>query len=88
MKIKNDFTLRNIAGNWVALPMGDAVVDFTGMITLNESALLLWRTLEGGATEEELVAALLDSYDATAEQAKADVDAFLLKLRQAGCLEV
>ena len=87
MKIKNDFTLRNIAGNWVALPLGDAVVDFTGMITLNESGVLLWRALEKGACREELISALLSEYEVSEERAASDADAFIDRLRSAGCLE-
>ena len=88
MKISSNFALRNIAGNWVALPLGtNNVVDFTGMLTLNESGLLLWRALESGATEGELCAALLNEYDVTEEQAMADVAAFIEKLRDIGCIE-
>lgn len=87
MKIKSDFTIRNIAGTWVALPLGEAVIDFTGMLTLNESGLLLWHTLENGATSEELVQALLKEYEVSAEQAASDVAAFIAKLEAAGCIE-
>ena len=41
MKIKNNFALRNISGSWVALALGDAVVNFAGMLTLNESGVML-----------------------------------------------
>ena len=87
MKIKKDYVLRQVADTWVVLPLGDAAVDFSGMLTLNESGAMLWRVLEQGADRENLTAALLDEYEVSSQQAMADVDAFLNKLLQAGCLE-
>ena len=85
MKINSNFVLRSIAGNWVALPIGEAVVDFRGMLTLNESGLILWRKLEGGASREELIDTLLAEYDVSRELAEVDVDAFIKRLTEAGC---
>ena len=86
MKINSNFVLRSIAGTWVALPIGEAVVDFRGMLTLNESGVILWRKLEGGATREELVDTLLAEYDVSRDVAEADVDAFIKRLTDAGCI--
>ena len=86
MKINSNFVLRSIAGNWVALPIGEAVVDFRGMLTLNESGLILWRKLEGGASREELIDTLLAEYDVTPDVAEGDVDAFIKRLTEAGCI--
>lgn len=87
MKIKSNFTLRNIADTWVALPLGGAAVDFTGMLTLNESGVMLWRLLEGGSTREEMADALLREYEVSYEEALSDVDAFVARLNDAGCIE-
>ena len=46
MKIKKNFVLRQIAGSWVVLSIAEATVDFDGMLTLNESGLMLWKLLE------------------------------------------
>ncbi len=88
MKINNNFALRNIAGSWVAIPLGRAVVDFTGMLTLNESGILLWRKLEGGSTRDEMIEALLGEYEVSRDQAAADVDGFIAKLSEIGCIEL
>lgn len=87
MKIKSTFALRSIAGSWVALPLGEATVDFTGMLTLNETGVLLWRMLEGGCTREDLINGLLSEYEVTEADAARDVDAFVAKLNGAGCIE-
>lgn len=48
MRLKEGFMLRQVAGSWVVVPAGRACVDFDGMISLNDSGALLWRTLEQG----------------------------------------
>ena len=87
MKIKENFVLRQVADTWVVLPLGSATLDFNGMLTLNESGVLLWHLLEQGKTQEELVDMLLTVYEVSRQEASADVEEFLNKLIQAGCVD-
>lgn len=87
MKIKNNFVLRNVADTWVVLSMGNPTADFDGMLTLNESGVLLWKTMENGCDKNALVKALTDEYDVSREVALADVDIFIDKLSAVGCIE-
>ena len=87
MKLNENFVLREIAGNYVILPLGSASVDLNGMLKLNESGAFLWKVLETGADAEGLVQALTGEYTVSQEQARADVAEFLEKLVQAGCAE-
>ena len=87
MNLKKDFALRQIASTWVVLPLGQETLNFDGMLTLNTSGALLWRTLEAGGDKEALVNALTAEYVVSAEQAERDVAEFLNKLIQAGCIE-
>jgi hypothetical protein len=57
------------------------------MLTLNESSVMLWRKLEGGASREELIEALLGEYEVSRDEATRDVDEFISKLSTAGCIE-
>ena len=41
MKLNENFTLKNVAGSWVVLPVNQATLDFNGMLALNESGVLL-----------------------------------------------
>lgn len=52
-------------------------------VHLNATASLLWRALaaDGGASEDELSARLVESFPGAAETAAADVAAFLDALR-------
>lgn len=87
MKIKENFVLRQVADTWVVLPLGAATLNFDGMLTLNQSGVLLWQALEKGCTEAELTEVLLAEYDVSREEASADVREFLQSLMQAGCLD-
>lgn len=87
MKLKKGYVLRQVAGMWLVLPLGEATVDFSGMLKLNETAAFLWKTLEKGGGRQHLVEQLLMEYDVTQQKAEMDVDAFLRKLIQAGCIQ-
>lgn len=87
MKLKKDYVLRQMAGTWMVVPLAETEVDFSCMLKLNESATMLWKILEKGGDRQKLVDALLGEYDVTPVQAEADVDAFLNKLIQAGCMQ-
>ena len=87
MKIKEGFALRQVAGTWVVLPLTDATVDFNGMLTLNDSGLILFKMLENDTTKEEMAASLTSEYDVDYNDALADVDAFVEKLKKAGCID-
>ena len=87
MKVNDKFVLRQVAGSWIVLPVAEKTVDFNGMLTLNETGLMLWKLLEKGSSREALAKALTDDYDVTIAEALADVDEYLGKLERAGCLE-
>ena len=87
MKIKKDYVLREVAGTNVVLPLGRANLSLNGMLTLNETAVLLWHMLEQGATSEALVDSLTKEYAVSVQDAKKDVEEFLNTLKQVDCLE-
>lgn len=86
MRRNPEFLLRNVAGSDVVVPVGKATLEFSGMITLNETGALLWELLETEQTVASLTAGITDRYEVTAAQAEADVQAFLNKLRPTGAL--
>lgn len=86
MRRNADFLLREVADSLVLVPVGPATKFFPGMIRLNETGRFVWELLEQEQSEESLADALLDKYEVTREQAAADVDAFLARLRPTGAL--
>jgi len=88
MKVKSGFLLRSIAGNHVIVPIGDRVKDFNGVITVNETGAFLFKLLEKGAEEEQLVQAILANYEDVDEAtAKQSVSDFLESMKEADCFE-
>ena len=87
MRIKKGFILRNVADSWVILAVGQTSVDFNGMISLNETGAFLWKSLEETGDRDAVVKALCSEYDVSEEIAAADVDEYIAKLREAGCIE-
>lgn len=87
MKLKKDYVLRQVAGTWVVLPLGEAAVNFSGMLKLNDSGAMLWKVLEQGGDKNALVESLTGEYNVSHQQAEADVDEFLTKLLESGCIQ-
>ena len=86
MKIKSEFVLREIMGESIVFFVGDACASSHQMLSLNESGVLLWRALETGADEQELIQKLCTEYEITPDLAARDAAAFIQKLRDNGCL--
>ena len=87
MKIKNGYMLREVAGEAVVVPTGEATLNFQGIISLNETGALLWKELEQGCEKKDLVQALLDDYEVDAETAEKDVNEFLKRADDAGLID-
>lgn len=90
MKLKKGFELRDVCGEKVIIASGIENVDFSKMISLNESAAYLWTTLEkmsDGFSTEEAVAALRKEYEVSEEQAQKDVNELLEDWKKQGLIE-
>ena len=80
MKRSADFLLRQVAGKYVLVPVGEAAVKFPGMITVNESGSYVWQLLEREQTMAALVDAITLRYEVDHAQAQLDVENFVKKL--------
>jgi len=87
VKIKDGYLLREVAGSWVVVSLGDETINFNGMMTLNTSGRMLWQSLERGCTREELSKVLTERYEVSPEDALKDVDEFVEKLQKYGCIQ-
>ena len=87
MKIKNGFVLRKIADTYIVVAIGEEAKKANVMVTLNETGGFLWEKLSEGATEEQLVDALLENYDVDKALASTDVKAFIAKLSDNNLLD-
>lgn len=78
---------REIAGEFLLVPVGSMARKIHGMLALSESGKFLWDKLQGSCTEEELTEAILKEYETDSETARKDVQVFLEKMSQLGVLE-
>ena len=88
MRIEKEFVLREIAGDYIIIPTGSTVLDFNGLITVNEVGVTLWNMLQEEVTMDKLVAGILAEYDVSEEVARKDIQEFLDTLTQNGILKL
>lgn len=76
MRINKGFELREMCGEYIIIATGVENIDFSKVISLNESAAWLWREVEGKEfTPEALAALLMQRYEVDDATALADATA-------------
>ena len=72
MKTKKGFVLRNVCGENIIVAEGKENIDFTKIISMNETAAYLWKNVEGKEFDSDtLMSLLINEYevdDATANK--------------------
>lgn len=87
MKVKKGFMLREVAGSYIVVAIGEASKNFNGMIKLNKSGCYLWNCIIEDITIEELINKLLEKYEINNYIAKKDVETFIETLRNENILD-
>ncbi|MGN1354407.1 MAG: PqqD family protein [Alloprevotella sp.] len=89
MKIKSGFELRDICGEKAVIASGIENLDFSSLISLNETAAYLWEIAAARPefTAEELSEALTREYDVDEARALADVNQLLADWKAQGLVE-
>ena len=85
MRVDKEFVLREIAGDYIIIPTGKTVLEFNGLITVNEVGVSLWNMLQNEVTLDDLVQGILDEYDVE-EDTREDIQEFLDTLIAGGIL--
>lgn len=82
MKINQAYKVREMAGEHVVIMQGRYGVDMTRVISLNETSLYLWESLQGREFEvEDVVRLLTDRYEVDPQTARRDAEAWVKKLK-------
>ena len=87
MKVKNGYLVREIADCHIIVPIGERVIEFKGIMTLNDTGSFIWKCLTDDISYSELLSSILDEYEIDEATAKADLDEFLNVARESGVLE-
>lgn len=88
MITKKGFNLRTICGEQIIVAEGVENIDFSKIISMNESAAYLWQQVQGrNFTAEELIELLTQEYDVDNETAEKDIQDMIKTWYDAGIIE-
>ena len=87
MKIKENYVMREVAGQAIVIAIGKESERFKGMINLNRTGKDVWMYLEKGLEIPEIVNKLTENYEIDESTASEDVTDMINRLHVAGVLE-
>ena len=88
MKAKPGFNLRVVCGENIIVAEGEENIDFSNIVSMNESSAYLWQNIQGKEfTHEDLVGLLTQEYEVDEATALKDVKALTELWLQAGIIE-
>lgn len=85
MKLKEGFITHNSADEHITVTAGNT--GFNGMIRSNSTAGFIVECLKNDITRDELIAKMLEKYDAPKAVIEKDTDAVLAKLYEIGAID-
>lgn len=88
MRINQNCKVREIAGENVVIMQGRNGADLTQIITLNESALILWQALSGSDFEvEDAQRVLTENFEVDDTTALRDAQQWVERMRECKLIE-
>ena len=88
MRTKKDLVLRPLGDQFILVAEGNAVADFTRMVSMNASSAYLWDAVEGKDFElATLVDLLVEAYGILEDQAEHDAAVVLDDWKRIGIME-
>lgn len=85
MKIKEGYRLRKVGSNSIVVALGG--INFTGLITVNETGTYIWKMLEKGAEVDDVINSLALECNVSADEIKGEVLMFIEQLKGADLVE-
>ena len=88
MKTKKGFVLRNVCGENIIVAEGKENIDFTKIISMNETAAYLWKNVEGKKFDSDtLMSLLINEYEVDDATANKDAKNIAKQWIEAGIAE-
>ena len=90
MRVNDQLVLREIAGQYIIVPIMERVKEVPSMVYISSSAAYLWQHMEGREfTLDELVDLIISKYkNVTREKAQEDIITFLQILARNNILDM
>lgn len=86
MRVKEGFVLHNIGDEYMAVATGEAAENFNGIVRSNETAAYIFELLQKETTEEAIIEAMCEKYEAERSVIERDVAKIIGQMREAGFL--
>ena len=86
MRVKEGFVLHNVGEEYMAVATGEAAENFNGIVRSNETGAYVFELLQKETTEEAIVDAMCEKYDADRSVIAKDVANIINQMREAGFL--
>lgn len=77
MRTNENYILREIDGESILIPIGEASEHLNGMIHLTPTAAFIWKEVDNSNCLEEIIQKLMGKYEVTEEIARRDIYGFL-----------
>lgn len=89
MKKKKGFNLRNVCGEEIIVAEGKENIDFSNIISMNETSAFLWKNLkDNDFSVEDMANLLTDEYDVAYATAIADCKELVSLWSEAGIIDL
>ncbi|MEE1504724.1 MAG: PqqD family protein [Acutalibacteraceae bacterium] len=85
--LKGEYVLRQIAGEFLAVPISDKVGENANVVILNPVSQIIWGKLETGSTFNEILDEVMKEFNVEKEEAITDIKEFLNGLEHTGLLK-
>ncbi|MBQ4064184.1 MAG: PqqD family protein [Bacteroidaceae bacterium] len=89
MKIKKGFELQNVCGEYIIVPTGIENIDYSKIISLNETAAYLWEGCSklDSFTIDTMVELLMREYEVEEDIAREDCEKIITRWIEMGLTE-
>jgi hypothetical protein len=89
MKAKKGFNLREVCKSHIIVAEGEENIDFSNIISMNETSAYLWRKVQEmpSFTVEDMASLLMEEYEVDEQTALADSQTLADKWRETGIID-
>ncbi len=88
MRLNGKYRLRKVGGTYIVVKLGGGQsVNFSRLITVNDTGAFIFKQLENEITMEELVSAIMGEYEIDEAGAREAAETYVAKLEELGIAE-
>ena len=78
---------RTVGDEVVLVPIRSDVGDLDSIFTLNDVGAFIWDLIDGEKTTKDILKMILDEFEVSREQARSDLEGFLVHLEEIQAIE-